>query len=515
MSGEGAQIETVLAQGAALELAGDLAGALGVYEAGLGRAPDHPDLLAALGALAGRMDMPQVAAGFWERVRVLRPDRLDAVDGLARALRELGQFDAAIETLRAALMRHPEEPRLWAALGVTLTQDGRADEALVFFDEAVRLDPSLAGALYNRANARFDLGDLDGARDGYAEAAKATRDPAEAAVIAFAQATLALARGDLARGWDGYEARFAPAWPRAVAFDAPGRRLAADDDLTGQRLLVVAEQGLGDELMFANVLPDVAQALGPEGRLSLAVEPRLVGLFQRSFPEADVSAHTTGRAIGPGGSHRLRSTPNVADTQGIELWAPMGSLPARFRRSLAEFADRGGYLTPDPQRVAHWAAWLGSGPPAVGLTWRSGKLAGDRRRQYPPKELWTPLLRTPGVRFVNLQYGDCADELAQFRARSGAEILEPPGLDLREDLEGLAALTAALSFTVAVSNATAALAGACGAPLGVIGGPANWTHLGAEGYPWYPTAEAFNTPSFADWSLAMEAAAARVAALPR
>jgi hypothetical protein len=253
----------------------------------------------------------------------------------------------------------------------------------------------------------------------------------------------------------------------------------------------------------------VDQALGPEGRLSLAVEPRLVGLFQRSFPGAEVSAHATGRQ----GARRLRTAPHVADPQGIEFWAPMGSLPARFRRSLADFPDRAGYLTPDPQRIAHWAAWLGAGPPAIGLTWRSGKLAGDRRRQYPPQDLWTPLLRTPGVRFVNLQYGDCADELARFRAASGAEILEPPGLDLRDDLEGLAALTVALSFTVAVSNATAALAGACGAPLGVIGGPANWTHLRVQAYPWYPTAEAFNTPSFADWSPAMEAAGARVAAL--
>lgn len=515
MSGEGAQIETVLAEGAARELAGDLTGALGVYEAGLGRAPEHPDLLAALGALAGRMEMHEVAASFWARVSLLQADRLDAVDGRARALRELGQFDAAVEILRAALMRRPEEPRLWAALGVTLTQDGRADEALVFLDEAVRLDPSLAGALYNRASARFDLGDLAGAADGYAEAAKAARDPAEAAIIAFAQATLALARGDLTRGWAGYEARFDPAWPRAVAFDAPGRRLAADDRLAGRRLLVVAEQGLGDELMFANVLPDVAQALGPEGCLSLAVEPRLVGLFRRSFPGAEVSAHATGRAIGPGGAHRLRTAPNVAEPRGIELWTPMGSLPARFRRSLTDFPDRGGYLKPDPERVAHWAAWLGAGPPAVGLTWRSGKLAGDRRRQYPPQDLWALLLRTPGVRFVNLQYGDCADELVRFRAASGAEILQPPGLDLRDDLEGLAALTAALSFTVAVSNATAALAGACGSPLGVIGGPANWTHLGAQAYPWYPAAEAFNTPSFADWASAMQAAAARLAALTR
>ena len=504
-------IAAALSAGRAREQAGDLAAALGVYEAALTRAPGHPDLLAALAALAARMEMPQAAAGFWEQVSRLQPDRLEAIDGRARALRELGRFDTAVDVLRAALMAHPGEARLWANLGVTLTQDGRATEALAFFDEAVRLDPGLASALYNRGNARFDLGELSAAHGDYALAAQAARDPAEAAVIAFAQATLALAQGDLAAGWAGYEARFDPAWPRAVAFEAPGRRWQAADDLSGKHLLVMAEQGLGDELMFANVLPDLADALGPGGSLSLAVEPRLASLFARSFPTADVSAHATGRQ----GAQRLRSAPNVAAPESIELWAPMGSLPARFRPNLAAFPSTHGYLRPDPQRVAHWRAWLGSGPPAVGITWRSGKLAGDRRRQYPPQDLWTPLLRTPGLRFVNLQYGDCADELAAFRQHSGAGILEPPNLDLYDDMEGLAALTVALDLTLAVSNATAALAGACGAPLAVIGAPANWTRLGTDRLPWHPQAIVLAAPSFDDWTAPMAQACARLAILSR
>ena len=269
------------------------------------------------------MEMPAVAAAFWERVSRLEPGRLEAVDGRARALRELGRFDAAVEILRAGLMRHPERAAAWAALGVTLTQDGRADEALVFLDEAVRLDPSLAGALYNRANAHFDLGDLEGAprrlrrsRCGHA------RPGRKAAVIAFAQATLALARGDLARGWDGYEARFAPAWPRAVAFDAPGRHLADGDDLAGRRLLVVAEQGLGDELMFANVLPDVARRprprRPPEPRGRAA---RWSALFRRSFPGADVSAHATGRGARVACGARPTSPTRRGSSSG-RPWAP-------------------------------------------------------------------------------------------------------------------------------------------------------------------------------------------------
>ncbi|HLZ76054.1 MAG TPA: tetratricopeptide repeat protein [Phenylobacterium sp.] len=498
-----------LARGVRLERAGDLAGALAAYEAAHARAPDDPDILAALAALAARLEMREAAARLWAEVARLRPERLEAVDGEAQALRELGRFDEAVDRLRHALLTHPEEPRLWNSLGVTLTQDGQAQVAITFLDEAVRLDPRFAAALYNRGAARFDLGQLALAHADFGQAARAAKTAAEAAAIAFARSTLLLARGDLATGWEAYETRLSRRWPKASVFEAPGRRWRPADTLRGKRLLIVAEQGLGDELMFASVLPDVTEALGPEGALSLAVDPRLVSLFSRSFPAAQVSAHATGR-LGP---RNLRSAPDVAAPRGVDLWAPMGSLPRRFRPSLRDFPAAHGYLRPDPRRVAHWRAWLGDGPAAVGVTWRSGKLAGDRRRQYPPLSLWAPLLRTPGLRFVNLQYGDCADELADLAARAGTPILEPPGLDLRDDLEGLAALTVALDLTLVVSNATAALAGACGAPLAVIGGPANWTRLGTDAYPWYPQAQAFNTASFGDWAPAMDAAAERLTRL--
>jgi hypothetical protein len=190
----------------------------------------------------------------------------------------------------------------------------------------------------------------------------------------------------------------------------------------------------------------------------------------------------------------------------------MGSLMRRFRRRLEDYPKQGGYLTADPARVAHWRAWLGDGAPTVGISWRSGKALGERQRFYPPQDLWSPLLATPGVRFVNLQYGDCAAELAAFRA-GGATILEPPDLDLREDIDDLAALACALDLVVCVSNATGALAGASGANLALIGAPAAWPRLGTDAYPWYPQARALVAPAFGDWAPAMEAARKLVAEL--
>jgi tetratricopeptide (TPR) repeat protein len=490
-----------------LERAGDLAAALGEYEAALALNPNDADLLAGLARLAGRMAMHDVAAKIWGRVAELEPHRVEAIDGRARALRELGFFSDAVALLQQALLAGPEEPRLWNSLGVTLTQQGQAELALTFFDEALRLDPGYGVALYNRGGASFDLGRLDDAQADFTRARALVENRADAATIDFAAVTLALSRGDLAAGWDGYDVRLSRDWAGSVTFEARGQRWTPEARLGGRRLLVLAEQGLGDEIMFANLLPDLLAELGPGGRLSLAVEPRLVQLFRRSFPQAEVTAHATRRE----GVRRVRSAPEVREAP--ELWAPLASLCRRFRRSIEDFPSEAGYLRPDPARVEHWRNWLDGGPPAVGLTWRSGKLEGDRRRHYPPLPVWAPVMRTPGVRFVNLQYGDCAEELPALAQLAGAPILQPPGLDLREDLDDLAALTAALDLVVAVSNATGALAGACGARTLLIGAPAAWPRLGAEGYPWYPSARAIAPPAVGEWAHVMAETAGVVAEL--
>jgi tetratricopeptide (TPR) repeat protein len=451
--------------------------------------------------------MPWGALAVGERRGARARGDLQAVDGRARVLSDLGRFDEAIEALRPAIQARPCEARLWSALGVAVNKQGDGDNALTFFAEALRLDPRSASALYNRGGVLFDHGRLEAARADFTAARGLAARPADRAMIDLADAMLSLCRGDLAAGWGAYEARLSPHRPDAPVFDAPGQLWTPGAALEGAQLLVVAEQGLGDEIMFANLLPEVIDALGPSGRLTVAVDARLVELFRRSFPRARILAHATERREG----RPHRHAPAVAER--IDLWAPMASLPRRFRRRLADFPARPAYLAADPARVGHWRTWLGEGPPTAGLTWRSGKLHGERRRQYPTLDDWLPVLRTPGVRLVNLQYGDAAEELAAMAEAGGEALLQPPGLDLRNDIDDLAALCTALDLVVAVPNATAALAGACGAEVVMLGGPAAWPRLGTQGYPWYPRARSFAAAAFGDWTEPMRSAAAAVAAL--
>ena len=478
------------AEAQALEQAGDIPAALAAYERALAAAPDDAELLADLGRLAGRMGQHALAEAFWTQLLLRQPDRLEAVDGLTRALRDQHRYAEAVAVIRPAIQAHPDDARLWNTLGAVLHQQGDSRLARTFFAEATRLAPDLAVALFNRGSARMDVGELDGARADFDAALDLATEPHERAMIAFSRATVRLTLGELAGGWDLYAGRLAPELSAPV-FDVPGQRWTSDTPLAGRRLLVVAEQGLGDEAMFAGVLPDVLEALGPDGRLVISVEPRLAPLFARSFPEAQVVPHTTRRE----GPRLVRSAPGV---EAVELWAPMGSLLQRFRPTVASFPRRP-YLTPDPARIAHWRAWLdqaGGGARLVGLTWRSGRLGGERRRQYPALEDWAPVLATPGVRLVNLQYGAEADELAALGQMAGAPLLDPPGIDLKAHLDDLAALACALGRVIAIPNATAALAAACGVETWLVDGPAAWPRLGTDGYPWYARARSFTAGSF-------------------
>ncbi len=487
------------------ERGGDLNGALAAYETALQLDPDDADLANDLGRLAMQMGLFEVAEQLFRHFIAERPGAVDGPNNLACALREQLRYGDALEVLRPAIQAHPASALLWNTLGAMVAEQGDVDGSLVFFDEAMRLDPAFAKARYNRANIRLSLGDPCGALDDCETALQAplVSEP-ERAMMAFARSTMLVAAGRLAEGWDAYEVRLEPRHTDVTHFVTDAAAWTPQTDLAGRELLVFGEQGLGDEVLFANLLPDLLDALGPDGRLVLAVERRLVPLFQRSFPQAEVGAHATFRV-----EHQSVRTAPFARDRTFELWAPMGSLLRRFRRAVSDFPPRRAFLQADPERVASWRATLeADGRRNVGLLWKSLAVTSQRSRFYAPFEAWAPVLATPGVRFVNLQYGDGAAELARARDEWGVDIWTPSGLDLKDDLDEVAALTRALDVVIGPANATINIAAACGTPCWFVCPPGGWPMLGTDRYPWYPTARVFSPPGFNRWAPVMAELAA-------
>ena len=114
------------------------------------------------------------------------------------------------------------------------------------------------------------------------------------------------------------------------------------------------------------------------------------------------------------------------------------------------------------------------------------------------------MLTAPGATFVNMQYGDCSAELELARRELGVKIWQPPGIDLKQDLDDIAALCCALDLTIGFSNATLNIGAACGAPAWLISTPGAWPRLGTARYPWYPQVRTFTPQKFGEWDPVME-----------
>ncbi len=398
--------------------------------------PTYPGVHNSLGNVLRDQDRLEEALACYEAGRALRPDLPQIHSNLGNAFRELGQLSAAEAAYREALRLRPNYADAWSNLGNLLVDCAKPQEAIEAYRRAIELSPDDAVVRWNIAPA-----------------------------LLFA--------GELTEGWEAYEWR----WPSKRQGQLPQRHPDwKGEDLAGRSVLVFPEQGLGDEIMFGSCLPDL---IARAGRVVVICQERLGALYARSFPAAQIVAL-------PAGPMRL-----PADLPGCDFQIAAGSLPRWLRARLEDFPDRPAYLRADPAQVESWQRRLADLGPGlkVGICWRSGLQTGGRRRFYTTLAEWEPILKTPGVTFINLQYDDCAEELAEARTRFGVEIVNFADLDLRNDQDRIAALMTTLDGVLSAGTAVVALAGALGVPT--LCYSLGWISLGTAYNPWFPTVRSF------------------------
>ena len=427
-------------------------------------------------AMTGRLDE---AIAQHRLVTRHRPDDATAFYNLGAVLQQKGALESAEIAYRQALKRNPRHSASLNNLGSVLKRLGRPDQAELCHRQALDLHPEFVEARYNLGNALQAQGRYQEAAVCFEEVLSQQPDLATAT---YNLSLLALLHGDIARGWAGYERRF------AAGEAMPNRRFPiprwGGELLRGKRLLIWREQGVGDEMMFASCYADVVTWAG--GPVTIECDPRLVSLFRRSFPKARVRAEScTGDAFG----EPLRET---IDPPDCDLQVAAGDLPELLRASLSAFEPQGPWLVPDPALVERWRerlAVLGPGL-RVGIGWRSQLMTADRKASYVMLDQWGPLFAVPGLTFVNLQYDDCEAELRAAEERFGVTIHRWADLDLKDDFDGAAALTVNLDLVISPAMSAGELAGALGVPVWRFGAR-DWTQLGTGARPWFPSMRLF------------------------
>jgi Flp pilus assembly protein TadD len=439
----------------------------------------------------------QMQTGAWAAAKsqfqaalALDPAHAKARANLGAAHYRLGEVKEAVEALTRAAARQPENAETYFNLSLALRASNRLDEAEQAARKAIALSP-------NSANAHVAMGVIHAAKGDREDAIKSYRkgldiDP-RAAEAHHNLAQVLLAGEQLADGWDEFEWRWhtsdfagADQFLHLPAWD--GR------PLSGGTLLVWTEQGVGDQILYAGLIPDLQ---AQEFNIIIACETRLVPLFERSFPFAEI----------------LSQAQILADESrcpSITAQVPAGSLGRFLRRQSADFPDRTRYLVADPVRVDHlrhkYKESAGA-KPLVGLAWSSGNPRFGAAKSVPLPS-FAAALSEIDAQVVDLQYGDTTFD-RQAAAAVGLNLLKDPDIDAQADLDSFAAQVAALDLVISISNSTAHFAGALGVPGWVLipeGQGRFWYwFLDRADSPWYPSLRLFRQASPDSWDDVMAA----------
>ena len=482
------------AHGLKLSAQGRHAEAIEHFELALGQCPDDARVLFALGNTARALGLDQAAEEFFRRVLAQDPARLEALVSLANLLRARGQAQAAQMLLAPCLLRNPDAPELWLALGSALRDLGDVTGAAAHFREALTRRPDYAIALGNLADLLGDAGDRREALALYDRALRSEPDNAQARLN---RAMLHLDGGNLTAGWRDYNARLKIAGKAPIAEHTLSKW---NGTFTGQtRLLVTTEQGVGDQIMFASLIPELAaRAAASDASIILECDPRLVPLFARSFRRVHVHAADLETK---GGVTRARYGWLKA-AGGANAAVEQGSLPRLLRTSLESFPSPHSFLTPDALETARWGGFLaGAGRgPFIGLCWRSSKMGGERGLQYAPRAAWAAFVaQLPGT-LLSLQYDATSDEVEELARLSGRTILVPPGLDQKHELDRTLALVSSLDAIVSAPTAVSWLAAGAGVDTYKVLYNSSWTSFGQTFEPFAPSCLCMTPEMPGDWT---------------
>jgi len=139
-------------------------------------------------------------------------------------------------------------------------------------------------------------------------------------------------------------------------------------------------------------------------------------------------------------------------------------------------------------------------------------MSGKRAKYFSPIDAWGGILKTPGITFVNLQYGDSAPDIARAEEKFGVKIHTVEGLDLKDDIDGTAALALALDLVLSAPTAAAHTAASVGAKVWYLSVGLGWPQLSTDEYPWYANTKVYWPEKFGDWDAVMPCFAADLAA---
>ena len=419
-------------------------------------APNDPEVLNNLGLLMQRKGQDTEAEAYFKRALAVDSGMNQAHVNLCGLLLQQGRIEDALDCVDRGLTLC-SSAELYNNQGLLYREKGEWRAALSAFDQAIRMQPHYVDAHWNRSH-------------------------------------ILLLQEKYTIGWDEYQwGKYLPV-RRHLDCGLPEWQGEVLHDKT---LIVIGEQGVGDQIMFATCIPDV---LKEAKQCVLLCETRLVPVFQRAFPKVKVLSEA---------SVKTSACAIQADYQ-----IAIASLPRILRRSKSHFAHSNAFLRADASKTDVWMSRLSAlNPwPKVGISWFGGATEMEQRHRTVDLKYWSALWSLQKVQYVNLQYGSQRQRLFERDDIDRSRVIDFNDLDLKNELDHALALIQALDLVITVDNSTAHFAAAMGKPVWLLTpSTPDWRWgLKAERSVWYPSVVLFRCGKEENWSEVLARVASRL-----
>lgn len=378
------------------------------------------------------------------------------------------RFGLAYNLLKRACELMPNKSELLNNLGMSALGCMNLEDAERELKQALRLKPDNIGALNNLALVYVNKGEPGLALEYSNKAMAIEADPGTLETKGYAHLML----GQWNPGWECFEGALNGKIRRPVSYQGEPYWDGSKCDT----LVVRGEQGIGDEISFASVIPDAATRAK---RVVIECDSRLYGLFKRSFPEFQVYGT------------RFLKTQDWKENPDYHCLS--GSLCQYFRLTDESFPGTP-YLVADPERRLQWRALLDSlgSRPKIGIAWSGGRHGTHRERRSLKLEELLPILRQDAT-FISLAYKDASREIAELKDKHGVEVKHWPRATEYSDYDDTAALVAELDLVISVQTAAVHLSGALGKTCwAMIPSKPLWRYkLTGDSVPWYKSVKIY------------------------
>jgi len=423
-------------------------------------------------------NFPAAKAQF-KKAAELEPNSPDIHHNLGLTLEKLSEPTAAETCIQRAISLKPDNIQFQISHATLLTKRGDNELALKILKKVLAAHPGNSKAFYNMARAYRNLGKLSEAAHCYRNAY--ALDPGNHKAL-FNESIFRLTLGDFPAGWSAYKAR----WNISLYGKPPRiKRQQWKGESLKSALMIWGEQGLGDEILHFSLLREVQERVV---RVIVYTDQRLIPLLARSFPKIEFRA-------------RAASIPE----KDFEKWICSGDLGGVFRTSWASFEPQPSpYLITDQALTQTIRERLFAGKKIIcGLSWTSKSKEHEFRKSLRITDL-VPILKIPGLEFVDVSYVDSESDRENALCSSGAHLNRIQEVDHFNDIDQWASVIDACDVIVTVSNTTAHIAGALGKKTIVLlpfaEGSLWYWHQGQYQSVWYPTVQLLRQRMPSDWA---------------